>query len=124
MAGEISGREVTKNMEYLLKLLHKEWERSGRTRAEVSFHRDDAKAVHTVLGQEILQRQKALETEDMSFKESLELSKENFVLLRLVRKLKKAEEKAVKKAADKVFAVELDKDEYKLFSLLIKTEEA
>lgn len=124
MAGEISGREVTKNMEYLLKLLHKEWERSGRTRAEVSFHIDDAKAVHTVLGQEILQRQKALETEDMSFKESLELSKENFVLLRLVRKLKKAEEKAVKKAADKVFAVELDKDEYKLFSLLIKTEEA
>lgn len=124
MAGEISGREVTKNMEYLLKLLHKEWERSGRTKAEVSIHIDDAKAVHTVLGQEILQRQKALETEDMSFKESLELSKENFVLLRLVKKLKKAEEKAVKKAADKVFAVELDKDEYKLFSLLIKTEEA
>lgn len=124
MAGEIRGKEVARNMEYLLRLLHKEWERSGRTRAEVSFHRDDAKAVHTVLGQEILQRQKALETEDMSFKESMELSKENYVLLRMVKKLKKAEERAVKKAEDTVFAVELDKDEYKLFSLLIMTEEA
>ena len=28
----ITGKETVKNMEYLVKLLHKEWERSGRTK--------------------------------------------------------------------------------------------
>ena len=32
----MTGKETVKNMEHLVKLLHKEWERSGRTKAEVS----------------------------------------------------------------------------------------
>lgn len=53
----------------------------------------------------------------------MELSKQNFVLLRLVKKVKKAEEKTVKKAVDTEFLVELDKEEYKLFEKIVGTQE-
>ena len=39
----MTGKETVKNMEHLVKLLHKEWERSGRTKAEVSIDITDKK---------------------------------------------------------------------------------
>ena len=33
MEKQITGKEIRKDMEYLVKLLHKEWERSGKTKA-------------------------------------------------------------------------------------------
>ena len=42
---EISGKETVRNMEHLVKLLHKEWERSGRTKAEVSIDTADVMTV-------------------------------------------------------------------------------
>ncbi len=53
----------------------------------------------------------------------MELSKENFVLLRLAKKVKKAAEKTERKAEDMSVAVELDKEEYKLFSTVVKVQE-
>ena len=53
----------------------------------------------------------------------MELSKSNFVLLRLLKKIKKAEEKTVKKGLDMEFAVELDKEEYKLFVEIVGIQE-
>lgn len=67
-------------------------------------------------------KQKQLENEELTFQQSMELSKQNFVLLRLVKKVKKAEEKTVKKA-DTEFFVELDKEEYKLFAKIVGTQE-
>ena len=71
----------------------------------------------------IQDKQKQLENEELTFQQSMELSKQNFVLLRLVKKVKKAEEKTVKKAVDTEFLVELDKEEYKLFEIIIGTQE-
>lgn len=124
MAGEINGREVTKNMEYLLKLLHKEWERSGRTKVEVTISISDVRMVYATLGAAIQKMQGQIELELMTFQESMKLTKENFVLLRLIRKIKKAGEKTEQREADSFFTVELDDEEYRLFSTLIKTEEA
>lgn len=124
MAGEISGREVVGNMEYLLKLLHKEWERSGRTKVEVTINISDVRTVYATLGAAIQKMQGQIELELMTFQESMKLTKENFVLLRLIRKIKKAVEKAEQGEADTFLAVELDVEEYRLFSTLIKTEEA
>ncbi len=118
------GKETVKNMEYLVKLLHKEWERSGRTKAEVSIDIADKRATETRLAGEIQARQGQLETEGMAFKECMELSKENFVLLRLARKIKKAADKAECREDAVSFTVEMDKEEYKLFSTLIKVQEA
>ena len=120
----MTGKETVKNMEHLVRLLHKEWERSGRTKAEVSIDITDKKEVGVKLAAEIQERQKQLETAGMDFKECMELSKENFVLLRLARKIKKAGDRAERRENAVSFAVEMDKEEYKLFSTLIKVQEA
>ncbi len=123
MAKQVTGKEMARNMEYLLKMLHKEWERSGRTKAQVSLKLEDVKEVESRLAGEIQERQGQLEMEEMTFKQSMELSKENFVLLRLAKKVKKAAEKTERKAEDMSVAVELDKEEYKLFSTVVKVQE-
>lgn len=119
-----TGKETVKNMEHLVKMLHKEWERSGRTKAEVFINITDKKEVGAKLTAEIQERQKQLETGGMAFKECMELSKENFVLLRLAKKIKKAADRAERREDTVSFIVEMDKEEYKLFFTLIKVQEA
>ena len=65
--GKATGKETVKNMEHLVKLLHKEWERSGRTKAEVSIDITDKKEVGVKLAAEIQERQKQLETAGKEF---------------------------------------------------------
>ena len=120
----MTGKETVKNMEHLVKLLHEEWERSGRTKAEVSIDIADKRAMETRLAGEIQARQGQLETAGMDFKECMELSKENFILLRLARKIKKAADRAERREDAVSFTVEMDEEEYKLFSMLIKVQEA
>lgn len=120
---EMTGKETVKNMEHLLKLLHKEWERSGRTKAVVSIDIADKKTVGIRLAEEIQERQKQLENEDTDFKECMELSKENFVLLRLAKKIKKAADRAGRRENAVSFTVEMDKEEYRLFSALTRVQE-
>lgn len=121
---KMTGKETVKNMEHLVKLLHKEWERSGRTKAEVTIDITDKKEVGAKLTAEIQERQKQLETAGTDFKECMALSRENFVLLRLARKIKKAGDRAERREDAVSFDVEMDKEEYKLFSTLIKVQEA
>lgn len=110
-----TGKEVVKDMAYLVKMLHKEWERSGRTKAEVSVTLSDTAEVKKRFAEVIQEKQGQLDTEGLSFRESMELSRENFVLLRVVKKIVKAEEKTNRKGIDLKFTVELDKEEYKKF---------
>ena len=111
MEKQITGKEIRKDMEYLVKLLHKEWERSGKTKAQVTVSLSDAVEIGKRMAGVIHDKQKQLENEELTF-----------VLLRLVKKVKKAEEKTVKKA-DTEFFVELDKEEYKLFAKIVGTQE-
>lgn len=120
----MAGKEVIKNMEYLMKLLHKEWERSGETKAEVTIGFEDLEKVKVKLGEAIQERQLQIEIEKITFRRSMELSKENFILLRLVRKIKKVAERTSLKREEPSFAVEMDKEEYKLFSMLVDVEGA
>ncbi len=119
----VTGKKAVKNMEYLVKLLHKEWERSGRTKAEVFIDITDRKEIETKLAGEIQRRQEQIEKTEMDFKKCMELAKENFVFLRLAKKVKKAADRAERMENAVSFAVEMDKEEYKLFSTLIKVQE-
>lgn len=123
MEKQITAKEVCKDMEYLVKLLHKEWERSGKTKAAVTVRLVDVPEIEKRMAGVIADKQKHLENEELTFKLSMELSKNNFVLLRLVKKVKKAEEKTVKKGLDTEFSVELDKEEYKLFVDIVGIQE-
>ena len=123
MEKQITAKEVRKDMEYLVKLLHKEWERSGKTKAAVMVRLVDVPEIEKRMAGVIADKQKNLENEELTFKQSMELSKNNFILLRLVKKVKKTEEKTMKKGLDTEFSVELDKEEYKFFVDIVGIQE-
>lgn len=124
MTEQVMEQEVVKNMEHLIKLLHQEWERSGRTKAEAIMDLKDAGTIKMRLAKAMQERQRLLAGEEMSFKRSMELSRENFILLRLAKKIKEGIESIEGVGKEASVSVELDKEEYKLFSGLIKEEEA
>ena len=92
---------VIKNMEFLVKELHKEWDRSGASKASVIIFLEEVDGIN--------------DEDGLTFKQSIAKSKECYVLLRVVRKIAKEKDKCEKQAIDNEFAIELDKDELKLF---------
>lgn len=123
MGKEMTEKRIEKYMEYLMELLHQEWERTGKTKKEVMVSLLDVPVISMQMAGTIMEKLDMLEDEEMSFKESMALSKENYVLLRLVKKIKKAEEKATKKGVDSYVCVELDKEEYKLYRSIMRQQE-
>ena len=119
---ERAEKAAVKEMEYMMKLLEKEWNRSGRTTVVVSILVEESRAVNARLTDAILKNTEYLEIEH-NFKENLAATRENYVLLRVVRKVKKAEAWAEKKKNGKAFSVEFDKEEYKLFKEIVGTWE-
>ena len=118
-----STKELIKNMEYLVKLLHKEWERSGRTTAEAAIKTSDLPMISKRTAAAIMEKQARLETAEVAFRQGMELSKENFVLLRLARKVERAGRRAAKSGTDTEVCIELDREEHRLFAKIMGIQE-
>ncbi len=112
---KLAGNDLMKDMEFLINELHKEWDRSGATKATVIIEIEEATEVNQTLAAKIVEKQEMLEKDELSFKQSIGLSRENYVLLRLIKKIKSKEDKTNEKGLDMEFSVPLDKEEYKLF---------
>ena len=112
---KLAGNDLMKDMEFLINELHKEWDRSGATKATVIIGIEEATEVNQTLAAKIMEKQELLEKDELSFKQNIGLSRENYVLLRLVKKIKAKEDKTNEKGLDMEFSVPLDKEEYKLF---------
>lgn len=112
---KLAGNDLMKDMEFLINELHKEWDRSGATKATVIIGIEEATEVNQTLAAKIMEKQELLEKDELSFKQSIGFSRENYVLLRLVKKIKAKEDKTNEKGLDMEFSVPLDKEEYKLF---------
>lgn len=108
-------KEIINNMEFLINELHKEWDISGITKAPVIISFEEIEKVNKVLIMRIAKTQALVEEETKTFKESISLSKECYVLLRLARKIKDKEYKTKEKAMDLEFSVPLDIEELELF---------
>ena len=108
-------KEIIDNMEFLMKELHKEWDRSGANKASVFISLDEVEEVNKTLLLRIAKQQKEAETGDITFKKSVKLSKACYILLRLARKIKAEEHKSYNNGTCYEFEVALDKDELKLF---------
>ncbi len=78
--------------------------------------------MNQVLILRIAKTQELAEAKEMTFKESMTLSRECYVLLQLARKIKAKENKTNQKALDLEFSVPLDKEELKLFKELFGAE--
>jgi hypothetical protein len=116
-------KELQKEMEYLLVELQKEWESSGKTSATVVFQIEEAQEVNRKLKQEIADRQELLKHEEMTFEQSIQLTKQNYILLRLIKKILRKEQRTNKKGIDCEFSVVLDKEEHRIFKDLFQPVE-
>ena len=112
---------IDKTMEFLMSELHKEWDRTGATKASVLISLEEVEEVNKTLVATILKRQE-LADKAIDFKECVRLSKENYILLRLARKIKKEEDRTNKLALGLEFEVALDKEELKLFKGIFKSK--
>lgn len=109
-------KETIKEMEYILGLLHKEWEYSKRTEKTVFLKLADKEKRRTQFAAMIQKKQKQRDLEELNFRKSIELSKENFILFRLIKKITMMEDKETEKENPrKEICIELDKEEYLLF---------
>lgn len=80
---------VIKNMEFLVKELHKEWDRSGASKASVIISIEEVDGINDKIKEIIYQTQKSVDEDELTFKQSIAKSKECYVLLRVVRKQRK-----------------------------------
>lgn len=115
--------DLKNDMEYLLVELQKEWESSGKTSATVVFQIEEVQEVNRKLQQEIADRQELLKHEEMTFEQSIQLTKQNYILLRLIKKILRKEQRTNKRGIDCEFSVVLDKEEHRIFKELFQPME-
>lgn len=109
---------IIENMEFMMKELHREWDRSGADKASVFIALDEAEDVNKTILLRIAKQEKIVETGNITFKKSMRLSRECYILLRLARKIKVQEYKAYNDGAYGNLRVSLDREELKLFKEL------
>lgn len=114
MQSTLTWRNAVENMETLIQELHKEWENSGMSEAAVILAAERIPCVNQCLKQNVVEKQTALE-QPLTFAESLALTKESFVLLRLMKKVKNAESLQEGASRCPEYIISLDHDEYELY---------
>ena len=91
------GKELIENMEFLMSELHKEWDRSGEVKAVLTFPLKELDKIKKDITHCIFLKQQNVENGEIPFIKCVELSHDNYVLLRLVRKIREVD-KALKDA--------------------------
>ena len=106
---------VIRNMEFLLKELHKEWERLGEVKSSVRIPYEKVEVISRKLNGIVYETQQSSDSDGLTFKQSIAKSKQCYVLLRIMRKIVKGKDKCERQAIDAEFVIELDREESKLF---------
>jgi hypothetical protein len=111
----MKNNEMMKQMEYLVKLLHKEWEKSGKTKVEAVVNLGDLSDFGIEIDKRVADTISMMNEAQLSFGETLEYSKENYVLLRLAKKMVKAQRRCKDKGIDFKVKIPLDKEELQMY---------
>lgn len=106
---------VIKNMEFLLKELHKGGERPGEVKSSVRIPYEKVEVISRKLNGIVYETQQSSDSDGLTFKQSIAKSKQCYVLLRIMRKIVKGKDKCERQAIDAEFVIELDREESKLF---------
>ena len=114
------GKEIFENMEFLMSELHKEWDRSGEVKAVLTLPLKDLDKIKKDITHCIYLRQQNVENEDILFSKCVELSHDNYVLLRLVRKIKEVDETLKDEDRKSEFTLSLDVEEFKVYKELFE----
>lgn len=112
---------VQREMEYVLKLLEREWERTGETKEVQVIGLREIGLVNFQIERKIRENKEQLSL-DISFRDSLELTRENYILLRLAKKIKAEKDKA-DFDNQRWFYAGLDAEEYELYVKITEGED-
>lgn len=121
MENKQNENSMQKEMEYVLKFLEREWERTGETKEVQVIGLREISLVNFEIERKIKENKEQLSL-DISFRNSLKLTRENHVLLRLARKIKAEKDKA-DQDNQRWFYVGLDVEEYELYMKITEDEE-
>ena len=121
MENKQNENSMQKEMEYVLKFLEREWERTGETKEVQVIGLREISLVNFEIERKIKENKEQLSL-DISFRNSLKLTRENYVLLRLARKIKAEKDKA-DQDNQRWFYVGLDVEEYELYIKITEDEE-
>lgn len=121
MENKQNENSMQKEMEYVLKFLEREWERTGETKEVQVIGLREISLVNFEIERKIKENKEQLSL-DISFRNSLKLTRENYVLLRLARKIKAEKDKA-DQDNQRWFYVGLDVEEYELYMKITEDEE-
>lgn len=116
----MQNNDVVKSMEFIMKQLQTEWERSGEAKKEVVADNGEIDKVVSDIIQRVKESQEQSE-EDLTFRQSVKLSHENYIRLRTMRKFMTAKRKQEKSGA--VFVkIMLDKEEAQVYEGIVPEE--
>ena len=74
-------------MEFLISELHKEWNKSKGDSNQIKVSLNKAHKLRSKISEHIVKQQKTInEDTNIDFEESMKMSKENFVMLRLIKR--------------------------------------
>ena len=121
MENKQNENSMQKEMEYVLKFLEREWERTGETKEVQVIGLREISLVNFEIERKIKENKEQLSL-DISFRNSLKLTRENYVLLRLARKIKAEKDKA-DQDNQRWFYVGLVVEEYELYMKITEDEE-
>ena len=121
MENKQNENSMQKEMEYVLKFLEREGERTGETKEVQVIGLREISLVNFEIERKIKENKEQLSL-DISFRNSLKLTRENYVLLRLARKIKAEKDKA-DQDNQRWFYVGLDVEEYELYMKITEDEE-
>lgn len=121
MENKQNENSIQKEMEYVLKLLEREWELTGETKEVQVIGLREISLVNFEIERRIKENKEQLSL-DVSFRNSLKLTRENYVLLRLAKKIKTEKDKA-DQDNQRWFYVGLDMEEYELYMEITNKED-
>ncbi len=121
MKNKQNENSMQKEMEYVLGILEREWERTGETKEVQVIGLKEISLVNFEIERRIKENKEQLSL-DISFRDSLKLSRENYVLLRLAKKIKAKKDKA-DQDNQRWFYVGLDMEEYELYMEITNRED-
>lgn len=110
--------EIDVNMQMMLEQLKVEWERPGAFYRRMTVNVKDMEFMESVITDNIQANMDYLNKDKLSFENTLRYMKINYILLRIVKKIRKQKQVVSKDAM--WFCIDLDKDEAKMYSKLMK----
>ena len=116
----MKNNEIEVNVNFLVNELHKEWERTGKTKITLDFTSKEADEIGKRVGYFIHKVSGMLKNDSIyTFEDCMGLSKASYIYLRMYKKIVSANEKAMKRDKE-LFRVELDDEEYKVLIELME----